>query len=39
MIHLIERPATPQQIQDMLHMYPLLIKIVVVHLFRSPSPP
>jgi hypothetical protein len=29
MIHLIAHPATPQQIQEMLEVYPFLIKIVV----------
>lgn len=29
MIHLIERPATPQQIQEMLEVYSFQIKIVV----------
>ena len=29
MIHLIERPATPQQVQEMLEMYSLLIKLAV----------
>ena len=29
MIHLLECPATPQQVEDMLEIYPLLIKIVV----------
>jgi hypothetical protein len=29
MIHLLDRPATPQQIQEMLEVYPSQIKIVV----------
>ena len=29
MIHLLDCPATPQQIQEMLEVYPILIKIVV----------
>lgn len=29
MIHLLDRPATPQQVQDMLEVYSFLIKIVV----------
>ncbi len=29
MIHLLERPATPRQVQEMLEVYPILVKIVV----------
>ncbi len=29
MIHLLDHPATPQQVQEMLEVYPLLVKIVV----------
>lgn len=29
MIHLIDNPTTPAQVQEMLEIYPLLIKIVV----------
>lgn len=29
MIHLLDRPATPRQVQDMLEVYPILVKIVV----------
>jgi len=28
-IHLLDRPATPRQVQDMLEVYPILVKIVV----------
>ena len=29
MIHLLDRPATPRQVQEMLEVYPILVKIVV----------
>ena len=27
MIHLLDRPATPRQVRDMLEVYPILVKI------------
>ena len=27
MIHLLDRPATPRQVQEMLEVYPILVKI------------
>lgn len=29
MIHLLDRPATPQQVHEMLEIYPFMIKVVV----------
>ena len=29
MIHLLDHPATPRQVQEMLEVYPILVKIVV----------
>ena len=29
MIHLLDRPATPRQVREMLEVYPILVKIVV----------
>lgn len=29
MIHLLDRPATPQQVHEMLEVYPFMIKLVV----------